>query len=128
MESKTPREQEFISKGLVDQLPQSLFQKNRTQFISMFKKSIGSDLPSGAVALFSGATEMPLGSSDCSYPEYQEAFFYYLFGAAEMDCFGAIDFVNEKAVLFVPRQDEFYKIWMTVLSLDEYKEKYNLVD
>lgn len=51
-----------------------------------------------------------------------------MFSAAEMDCFGAIDLVNEKAVLFVPRQDEFYKIWMTVLSLDQYKEKYNLVD
>ena len=118
MESKTPREQEFISKGLVDQLPQTLFHKNRSQFISMFKKTIGDDLPKSAVALFSGATEMPLGSSDVSYPEYQEAFFYYLFGAVEMDCYGAIDFVNEKTTLFVPRQDEFYKIWMTVLSLE----------
>jgi hypothetical protein len=45
-----------------------------------------------------------------------------------MDCYGVVDFENETSVLFVPRQDEMVKIWMTVLSLEEYKEKYSLVD
>ena len=71
---------------------------------------------------------MPLYSSDVSYPEYQEAFFYYLFGATEMDAYGAIDFANEKAILFLPKLDNYYKIWMTVLTVDEYKKKYSLVD
>ena len=44
------------------------------------------------LAFFQGASEVPIGSSDVCYPEYQEAFFYYLFGVTEMDCFGVIDF------------------------------------
>ena len=45
-----------------------------------------------------------------------------------MDCYGFIDFQNSKSVLFVPKLDNFYKIWMTTLSLEEYKKKYELVD
>jgi len=44
------------------------------------------------VGFFQGASAVPLYSSDFDYPEYQEAFFYYLFGVIEMDCFGVIDF------------------------------------
>lgn len=94
----------------------------------MFKEAIGEKLPKNAIALFKGASEVPLYSSDVSYPEYQEAFFYYLFGATEMDAYGAIDFANEKAILFLPKLDNYYKIWMTVLTVDEYKKKYSLVD
>ena len=68
------------------------------------------------ISFFQGASEVPLYSSDCAYPEYQEAVFYYLFGVTEMDCFAVIDFTNERSVLFVPRLDNFYKIWMTTLS------------
>jgi hypothetical protein len=36
-----------------------------------------------------------------------------------MDCYGVIDFEQEKTILFVPKLDNFYKIWMTVSSLEE---------
>lgn len=94
----------------------------------MFKDKLGDSLAPGSLGFFKGANEVPLYSSDFIYPEYQEASFYYLFGAVEMDCYGVIDFENETAVLFVPRMDDMVKIWMTVLSIEEYKEKYNLVD
>lgn len=71
---------------------------------------------------------MPIYSSDICYPEYQEAFFYYLFGVDEMDCYGVIDFVNEKAILFIPRLDNLYKIWMTVMDQEAAKAKYPLLD
>ena len=45
-----------------------------------------------------------------------------------MDCFGIIDFAQEKCVLFVPKLDNFYKIWMTTLSIDEWKVRYPLID
>jgi hypothetical protein len=45
-----------------------------------------------------------------------------------MDCYGIIDFDSEKSILFVPKLDNYYKIWMTVLDTDEYKTKYNLID
>jgi len=45
-----------------------------------------------------------------------------------MDCYGVIDFDTEKVVLFVPKLDNYFKIWMTVLDLDGYKKKFNLID
>ena len=124
----TDRQATFKAQGLVDQLPGTLFQKNRTQFIKMFKERMGDSLPKNAVGFFKGASEVPMYSSDVSYPEYQEAYFYYLFGVAEMDAYGVIDFENEKAIVFMPKLDNYYKIWMTVLTTDEYKRKYPLLD
>jgi Xaa-Pro dipeptidase len=94
----------------------------------MFKESQGANLPKNAIGLFKGANEVPLYSSDVSYPEYQEAFFYYLFGVTEMDSYALIDFVNERTILFLPKLDNTYKIWMTVLNLEQYKEQYTMVD
>lgn len=121
-------EHDFKQKGLVDQLSQTLFQKNRAQFIKFFKEATGDSLAKNAVGFFKGASEVPIYSSDVSYPEYQEAYFYYLFGVTEMDCYGVIDFHNEKSVLFVPKLDNYYKIWMTLMTLDDMKKKYPLID
>ena len=76
--------------------------------------------------MFKGSSEVPLYSSDVSYPSYQEAFFYYVFGAIEMDLYGLVDFNQEKAILFVPRLDNMYKIWMTVMSKEDYAAKYGI--
>jgi len=94
----------------------------------MFKQNRGLSLPSNSVGFFKGSSDTPLYSSDVNYPEYQEAFFYYLFGVTEMDCYGIIDFETETATLFVPKMDHSYKIWMTVLSTEDYKHKYSLVE
>ena len=45
-----------------------------------------------------------------------------------MDCFGVIEFATGRAVLFVPRLDNFYKIWMTAPTIEEWKKKYHMVD
>ena len=61
----------------------------------MFKEAlekVKQEKPVKSLAIFKGASEVPVYSSDITYPEYQEAFFYYLFGATEMDCYGIIDF------------------------------------
>lgn len=79
-----------------------------------------------AVALFKGSSEVPLYSSDVNYPTYQEAFFFYLFGTIEMDLYGMIDLNEEKAILFVPKLDNLYKIWMTVMNKEQYAEKYEI--
>ena len=117
------RQADFKSKGLATGLPQKLFAQNRAQFIRMMKESIKANCEGDLkkpFGFFKGANLVPMYSSDVDYPEYQEAFFYYLFGAPEMDCFGVIDFANEKTILFVPRLDNFYKIWMTAPSLEEW--------
>lgn len=84
--------------------------------------------PKKPFGFFKGANLQPMYSSDVDYPEYQEAFFYYLFGAPEMDCFGVIDFANEKTILFVPRLDNFYKIWMTAPTIEEWSKRYHMID
>ena len=107
-----------------EKLPNSTFQKNRARLIKLMKAKVGEE--NKAVAFFKGANEVPLYSSDVSYPSYQEAFFYYVFGVIEMDCFGVLDFQQEKAILFVPKLDNLYKIWMTVMTKEDYATKYDL--
>ena len=107
-----------------NKLPNSLFTKNRHRFISMFKKAV--PLQEGDFALFRGASEVPLYSSDVSYPEYQEALFYYLFGVHEMDCYAIIDFNNDKAILFAPRLNNLYKIWMTTMDAAQLSAHYGI--
>lgn len=121
------RQKEFKDKGLVGQLPQTLFKKNRAQFIKMFNEQHelkGEHI----IGFFKGASEVPMYSGDVPYPEYQEAFFYYLFGANDMDCYGIIDFKEQKTYLFAPKLDNFYKIWMTTMTKEELKQKYSGVD
>ena len=43
-----------------------------------------------------------------------------------MECYGIIDFQAEKAILFVPKMDNLYKIWMTVMSKADFEEKYEM--
>ena len=43
-----------------------------------------------------------------------------------MDLYGFVDFEQEKAILFVPRLDNMYKIWMTVMTKEDYAEKYGI--
>ena len=112
--------------GIKDKLPNTCFQKSRARCIRLFKEKVQVSEENKAVALFKGASEVPLYSSDVSYPSYQEAFFYYIFGVIEMDCYGLLDFVQEKAILFVPRLSNLYKIWMTVMSKEDYAAKYEL--
>ena len=43
-----------------------------------------------------------------------------------MDCYGLIDISQEKAILFVPKMSNLSKIWMTVLTKEDFMEKYEL--
>jgi hypothetical protein len=38
-----------------------------------------------------------------------------------MDCYAVIDFDTEKCTVFMPKLDNYYKIWMTLLTVEEYK-------
>lgn len=43
-----------------------------------------------------------------------------------MSLYGAINFETEKATLFVPRQNNMYRIWMTVLEKEDFQKKYDI--
>jgi len=55
-------------KPITDSLPPSLFRKNRERFFSLFNDSVKT--APGDFALFRGASEVPIYSSDICYPEY----------------------------------------------------------
>ena len=124
--TKCERVTKELYESVKDKLPNTLFQKNRARFINLFKQKVKCDSDNHAVALFKGASEVPHYSSDCGYPEYQEAYIYYLFGVTEMDCYGFLDITNEKAILFVPKLDALYKIWMTVMTREDFQSKYEV--
>ena len=67
-EASKQRQAEFIKLGLHDQLSQTLFKKNRDQFIEMMLSNPKTE--GQAVGFFKGASEVPIYSSDVSYPEY----------------------------------------------------------
>jgi hypothetical protein len=111
-------------KQLEDGLPPSLFQKNRKRFFDLFSQKVKTE--DGDFALFKGASEVPIYSSDICYPEYQEAYFYYLTGVVEMDCYLVADLHNKKVILFVPQLDNLYKIWMNFITKEQFAEKYQM--
>jgi Xaa-Pro aminopeptidase len=41
-----------------------------------------------------------------------------------MDCVGVIDFATGKPILFAPKLDRIYEIWMTLHSTDDLMKKY----
>lgn len=51
-----------------------------------------------------------------------------MFGITAPDCYGVIelDSLAAKPVLFVPRYSNMYKIWMTVLTKEDYQTKHGI--
>lgn len=43
-----------------------------------------------------------------------------------MECYGLIDLVTGDTKLFVPRTNNLDKIWMTVMSAQDFKAKYEI--
>lgn len=76
--------------------------------------------------MLKGASEVPLYNSDCSYPDYQEAYFYYLSGVTENDCYLALDLHAHKIIVFIPQMDTLYKIWMNTITKEEAADKYQV--
>jgi Xaa-Pro dipeptidase len=83
-----------------ESLPNSLFQKNREKFLTLFKSRVQSE--QSKFAFFKGTDPLPMYNSDCEFYSYQEGFFFYLFGVVEESCYAALDLDNGKVTLFVP--------------------------
>ena len=121
------RQQQFKNLSLPNKLPRSVFKNNRSHFLETWAKfSDSNHEKQNSLAFFKGASATPLHrSSDCNYPEHQESFFQYLFGVTETGCYAILELDTQKTVLFVPRQDEFFKIWMSVPDPSALQKKYS---
>jgi Xaa-Pro dipeptidase len=110
-------------------LPNELFQANRSKFLANFRLALGGtreESKTNAIAFFKGIGDVPIYNSDVNYPFHQEGNFYYLFGVQEPDCYGALDIDSGKPTLFVPKTSYLYKIWMTVLTKEDFEKKYEI--
>ena len=43
-----------------------------------------------------------------------------------MDCYVLLDLYKDHTILFIPRLDNLYKIWMTVMTKEEFSAYYDL--
>ena len=113
-------------------LPNSLFKENRQKFIGDFRQKLGftrEESKTNSIAFFKGLGEVSMYNSDTNYQFYQEGNFYYLFGiGTQPDCYGVLDLDSGKPILFVPQQSNLYKIWMTVLSKEDYQKEFEIED
>ena len=51
-----------------------------------------------------------------------------MFGVQEPDCYCVLDLDSGLPTLFVPKLSNLYKIWMTVLTREDYTAKYDIPD
>ena len=113
-------------------LPNSLFAANRAKFLGDFRESLGfsrEESKSNSIAFFKGLSEVSIYNSDINYQFYQEGNFYYLFGiGTQPDCYGVLDIDTGLPTLFVPKQSNLYKVWMTVLAKEDYQKEYEIED
>lgn len=78
------------------------------------------------MSLFKGIETLHKNYDDIDYLVEQESTFWYFFGVKEADCLGVIHNKTGRTVLFVPELSESYKLWMTVKSLEQFKNEYRV--
>ena len=100
----------------------------RARVFAAAKAQLGA--PAGSVLLLAGGTsvDFDLYDSDVSKCDFrQEAFFLYLFGLNEPDCFGLLDIDREEAILFVPEVTDDSQRWNgTRRPLEYYSDRYGV--
>ena len=68
----------------------SFFASNRAKFVSLLRAKVPKVRLQNQVALFKGRQPMHINATDMTYPSYQCASFFYLFGVEEVGCYGVI--------------------------------------
>lgn len=105
-------------------IPADFHVKLRQRFLAALKNISG--VPENAVCLFKGIPTVNKNYDDIDYKVEQESTFWYFFGVQHADCYAAIEVTSGKAVLFIPKLDEAYKMWMTILSPEEMTQKHQI--
>lgn len=112
--------------------------KPPTELYALNRKRLATQLPGGAksAAVVQGASETPLHDTDVTATCVlrQDAWFKYLVGYDEADCFIAVIGASAAgkddsvSILFVPRLDPAYAVWLGALPLLEDIKKQTGVD
>lgn len=138
LESNTTEEKEgpwFTQGNGTLAIPMSLHAANRANLIDSMNARLSSITSSSTkssskpkLVVMQGGASSYRHSSDHEPLFRQESNFHYLFGVKEPDCYGAIDLVNKKSYLFVPRLPPSYAIWMGEIQPPSHFKKIYGVD
>lgn len=95
-------------------------------------KGKGLEAPPHSVILLMGGTttDWDLYDSDVSKADFrQEAYFQYVFGLNEPDCFGILDLDKQESVLFIPETTDDSQRWNgTRRPLSYHTQRYGVTD
>eukprot|EP01125_Pyxidicula_operculata_P001455 TRINITY_DN11337_c0_g1_i1.p1 TRINITY_DN11337_c0_g1~~TRINITY_DN11337_c0_g1_i1.p1 ORF type:complete len:479 (-),score=113.60 TRINITY_DN11337_c0_g1_i1:125-1561(-) len=108
--------------GKTHTVPMKLHKETREKLFSGLGKVDGA-----AVVLEGGQTSYR-HDTDHEHLFRQESYFHYLTGVREPDCFVALDLEHHTSILFVPRLDPSYAIWLGKIHPTEHFVKVYEVD
>ncbi|KAJ7269443.1 hypothetical protein O6H91_01G156700 [Diphasiastrum complanatum] len=104
-----------------------LLMEMHAQNRSKLRQAMASSGSASGVVLLQGGEEQPRYCTDHVDLFRQESFFAYLFGVREPGFYGALDLTSGKAVLFIPRLDPEYAVWLGDIHPPSYfKERYQV--
>lgn len=109
------------------EVPMALYKLNRERLCQRLKEN--SKLASGALIILQGGDSHQRYCTDVDVATFrQESFFHWAFGVEEPGCYGVIDVDTSKAVLFMPRLPDSYKVWMGEINPPNFFTKKYAVD
>ncbi|XP_031473386.1 uncharacterized protein LOC116245913 isoform X2 [Nymphaea colorata] len=99
---------------------------NRAKVVRSIRQQLASlSRPLHGFIFLQGGEEQTRYCTDHLILFRQESYFAYLFGVREPGFYGAIDISNGKSILFAPRLDPDYAVWMgPIKPLSYFKERY----
>ena len=107
-----PGEEPYFSMGKETlKVPMALFRLNRKRLVDQLRETEG--VPAdGAFVVLQGGEQETLYCSDREPVFRQESYFHWTFGVEEPDFLGAVEVDTGRAILFPPKLDEAYAVWM----------------
>lgn len=112
-----------MGEGTFD-IPLELYRTNRKRLVRRLRLIDHKN----DIVLLQGGNEVPYYDTDVEYNNFrQESYFMWTFGVWDSGCMGAIDVNTGTSLLFVPKRDPTYSIWMgRLLTLKDYQTKYGV--
>ena len=102
------------------------YKDNRKRFLDIIKSA--EKIDNKGLLFLKGPIEQPIYDDDMEFIPVPENLFLYLFGVAEPDTYGILDFQTGNALLFVRLADPTKSFWMKTKSLEEFRTEFEVDD
>ena len=112
------------------QISMKMFKNNRNRVVQALRDTKKIKNEQSTFVILQGGTEDAFGFYDTDITQTtfrQESYFQYLFGVSEPDFFGVIRVSDGHTILFAPRLDKEYEVWMgPIPTTDNVKTRYEV--